>query len=140
MRIGPPSRLLVMICAFCVVALAATWTCNAQRKAPAQTAGVDNTPMGVYRALTQLTMEAFMSGDNAKAAELARILERAWDAAEEHGGPKSLVMRNKDLFEQLDRSMDDFIKPIMYHAAKAPDPAVVQAAYDTFLEALKKGE
>ena len=44
-----------------------------------QTAGVDNTRMGAYRALAQLTMEPFRNGDAAKAAELARILERTWD-------------------------------------------------------------
>jgi len=50
---------------------------SAQEKRPSQTAGVDNTKMGTYRALAELTFQAFEKGDNATAAKLARILERA---------------------------------------------------------------
>src|SRR5882757_3611033 len=96
-------------------------SCVAQEKKLTQTAGVDNTRMGAYRALAQLSYQAFQKGDKATAAELARILERTWDAAEEHGGAESLGVKNKDLFEQLDQAMDAFIKPVMHYAAKAPD-------------------
>jgi hypothetical protein len=58
--------------------------------------------------------------------ELARILERTWDAAEEHGGDTSLGKRNKGLFEQIDEAMDVFIKPLINSATKIPDSAVVK--------------
>jgi hypothetical protein len=112
----------------------------AQQKKVTQVAGVDNTPMGAYRALAQLSFQAFQKGDMATAAELARILERTWDGAEEGGGPRSLVVKNKDLFEQLDGAMDVFIKPVIHYSTKAPDTAAVRAAYDDFIEKLKKGD
>jgi hypothetical protein len=79
---------------------------------------------GPYRALAQLSFQAFQKGDNATAAELAHILERTWDAAEEGGADRSLAKTNKDLFEQIDKAMDVFIKPVMHYSANAPDPAV----------------
>jgi hypothetical protein len=115
-------------------------SCMAQGKAATQTAGVDNTKMGAYRALAELSFEAFQKGDNAKASELARILERTWDSAEGGGGDRSLGKTNKDLFEQADKAMDVFIDPIMNHATKAPDPATVKAAYNDFLDKLKQGD
>jgi hypothetical protein len=96
--------------------------------------------MGAYRALAHLCFEAFKSGDSARAAEMARVLESTWDAAEEDGGPNSLGVKNKDLFEQIDQAMDAFIKPILHYAKKAPDPAAVEAAYQEFLEKLKEGD
>jgi hypothetical protein len=116
------------------VALAAalSMTCLAQEKAPTQTAGVDNTKMGPYRALAELSYQAFQKGDNRTASELARILERTWDR-----GEGELSKSNHDVWEQIDGSMDDFIKPVMHYAAKAPDPAAVGTAYNKYLEKLK---
>jgi hypothetical protein len=54
---------------------------RAQEKHSPRTAGVDDTKMGPDRALTQLAVAASQKGDNATAAELARILERTWDKA-----------------------------------------------------------
>jgi hypothetical protein len=48
----------------------------AQGTKATQTAGVDNSRMGAYRALAQLAYQAFQKGDNATASELARVLER----------------------------------------------------------------
>jgi hypothetical protein len=107
-------------------------SCLAQDKAPTQTAGVDNTKMGAYRALAQLSFQAFQKGDNAMAAELARILERTWDK-----GEGDLSKSNPDVWKQIDGSMDGFIKPVLHYAAKTPDPAAVQAAYNAYLEKLK---
>jgi hypothetical protein len=107
-------------------------TCVAQDKAPTQTAGVDNTKMGAYRALAQLSFQAFQKGDNATAAELARILERTWDK-----GEADLSKSNSDVWKQIDGAMDGFIKPVLHYAAKAPEPAAVEAAYNTYLEKLK---
>jgi hypothetical protein len=41
-----------------------------------QVAGVDNAAMGPYRALAQLSFQAFQKKDMSTAAELSRILER----------------------------------------------------------------
>jgi hypothetical protein len=111
-----------------------------QQKPITQTAGVDNTKMGAYRALAQLSFQAFQKGDIATAAELSRVLERTWDAAEEGGGDNSLGKTNSDLFEQIDKAMDVFIKPIINHAKKAPDPAEVEAAYNDYVAKLKQGD
>lgn len=123
-----------------VLATAVVTPSGAQEKNVTQTAGVDNTKMGAYRALAQLCFQAYQKGDNATAAELARILERTWDAAEEHGGENSLGAKNKDLFEQIDQAMDAFIKPLIHYTTKAPDPAAVKAAYTDFLSKLKQGD
>ena len=60
----------------------ATASCFGQEMNVTQTAGVDNTRMGAYRALAQLSYQAFQKGDNATEAELARILEGTWDQGE----------------------------------------------------------
>jgi hypothetical protein len=57
-------------------------TSAAQERHFPQTAGVDDSKMGPYRALAQLAFAASQKGDNALAAKLARILERDWDKAE----------------------------------------------------------
>lgn len=49
-------------------------------------------------------------------------------------------MKNKNLFGQLDESMDNFIKSIMHYAGKQPDAVAVKAACDDFLEKLKQGD
>jgi hypothetical protein len=140
MKIKLSARLLAAVGILGLVALTAPLCCEAQGEPPKQTAGVDNTAMGAYRALAQLTFEAFVSGDNGRAAELARILERTWDAAEEHGGRRSLGIRDKGLFEQLDKSMDNFIKPVLAYATKTPVRDSVETAYKTFLDELRRGD
>jgi hypothetical protein len=114
--------------------------CMPEDKRITQTAGVDNTKMGAYRALAQLSLRAFQKGDSATASELARILERTWDAAEGGGSDASLVKTNKDLFGRIDHAMDVFIEPIMDYATNAPDPAAVQVAYNKFLDILRQGD
>lgn len=114
--------------------------CVAQEKTPTQSAGVDNTKMGAYRALAQLSFRAFQKGDNATSAELARILERSWDAAEEGGGEHSLAKTNSERFGQIDEAMDAFIKPILRYASKTPDPVGVESAYNEYLNKLKEGD
>jgi hypothetical protein len=113
---------------------------EAQEKAPAQTAGVDRTKMGAYRALAQLSFRAFQKGNHPEAAQLAMILERVWDAAEGGGGERSLVKRNQNAFGRIDQAMDNFVKPILDYERKVPDPVAVQAAYGVYLDALKEGD
>jgi hypothetical protein len=133
-------RSLGSIGACVVLAVAITTPSIAQEKTVTQTAGVDNTKMGAYRALAQLSLEAFQKGDHAAAAEFARILERTWDAGEEDGGKGSLMKTNKNLFEKTDKAMDQFIKPIMQYQSKIPDEPAVRAAYENFLSNLRQAD
>jgi hypothetical protein len=111
----------------------------AQTKAP-QTAGVDNTKMGPYRALATLAFNASQKGDNATAATLAKVLERTWDKSEDYGGDTALSKTNKKLFEELDKAMDQFVTLLVEHATTAPDPARLRAAYTNYLEKLKEAD
>jgi hypothetical protein len=110
---------------------------SAQEKRTPQTVGVDNTKMGPYRALAQLALTASQKGDNPTAAQLARVLERTWDKAEDYGGDTALSKTNHALFEQIDKAMDTFITLLVEHAASAPDAAKVKAACNAFMEKLK---
>ena len=62
------------------------------------------------------------------AKKKARELEVAWDTRE-----KALQKKNPDLWGQIDKAMDAFIKPL----GKSPDAAQVQTAYDTFIAKLQ---
>jgi len=110
---------------------------SAQEKKVPQTAGVDNTKMGAYRAIAQHAYIEFQKGDAATAAQLAHSLERVWDKGEDYGGDTALKKTHPDLFEQIDKAMDDFVLPLMDYKTKSPDPARVKAAYNTYLEKLK---
>jgi hypothetical protein len=109
----------------------------AQEKHGPQTAGVDNTKMGPYRALAQLALASSQKGDNATAAQLARILERTWDKAEDYGGDTALSKTNHALFEEIDKAMDQFITILVEHATSAPEAPKVKAAYNAYMEKLK---
>ncbi len=113
-----------------------------QAAGPSQTAGVDNDAMGPYRALAQLSYQAFQSGDLARAAELSRILERTWDHGEWHNQTErpagSWCKSNHTACAQVDKAMDVYIGPLIQYAVKPPDSNAVQAAYKAFLEQLNK--
>jgi len=111
----------------------------AQTKAP-QTAGVDNTKMGPYRALANLAFNFSLKGDNATAATLAKILERTWDKSEDYGGDTALSKTNKALFEDIDKAMDQFVSLLIEHPTSAPDPARVRAAYTNYIDKLKQAD
>ena len=123
--------------AIALLSCSVTAPVSAQERRAPQTAGVDKTKMGPYRALAQLALAASQKGENATAAELAQILERTWDKAEDYGGDTALSKTNHALFEQVDKAMDTFITLLVEHAASAPDPAKVKAAYSTYIEKLK---
>jgi len=110
---------------------------SAQEKKAAQKNGVDISKMGAYRALAQHIYGDFQKGDLAAAAELGTVLERLWDKAEEYGGDTALAKTNRQLFDEIDKAMDQFITPITESKGKAPDPARVKAAFNTYLEKLK---
>lgn len=113
------------------------FSASAQDKKAPQTAGVDNTKMGAYRAIAQHAYLEFQKGDTAAAAQLAHSLERVWDKGEDYGGDTALKKTHPDLFEQIDKAMDDFVLPLMDFKAKAPDPARVKAAFNAYMERLK---
>ncbi len=128
---------LAIFAAAFLIAAAALSPASAQEKKNPQTAGVDNTKMGAYRALAQHAFLEFQKGDTAAAAQLARSLERVWDKAEDYGGDTALKKTHPDLFEEIDKAMDDFVLPLTEYKTKPPDPARVKAAFNTYMEKLK---
>jgi len=98
-----------------------------QSKPAADAAAVDDN-MTPYRKLAADTLAAFQAHDVATAKKKARELEKAWDSNE-----KALQKKSPDVWGQIDKAMDDFIKPL----GKSPDAAKVQAAYDAFIAKLQ---
>ena len=49
----------------------------------------------------------------------------------------ALKKTHPELFEQIDKAMDDFISPLMDYKTKPPDSARVKAAFSAYLEKLK---
>ena len=92
-------------------------------------AAVANDNMTPYRTLAADTLNAFKAQDMATAKKKARELEVAWDTRE-----KALQKKSPDLWGQIDKAMDAFIKPMQ---DKSPDPVKVQTAYDTFIAKLQ---
>jgi hypothetical protein len=127
------------LCLFLVALLAGNLSCGQERKNP-QTAGVDNSKMGPYRALAQLAFASSQKGDNATARTLAKILERTWDKSEDYGGDTALSRTNHALFDEIDKAMDQFVNLLMEHQASAPDPAKLKAAYAAYLEKLRRAD
>jgi hypothetical protein len=132
-------KLVSLFLATLVLALLFANSALAQTKAP-QTAGVDNTKMGPYRALATLAFSASQKGDNATAATLAKILERTWDKSEDYGGDTALSKTNKKLFDEIDKAMDQFVSLLAEHPTSAPDPARLRAAYTTYIDKLKEAD
>ncbi|HTQ62699.1 MAG TPA: hypothetical protein VMI32_20905 [Candidatus Solibacter sp.] len=93
--------------------------------------------MGAYRALAQHAYLEFQKGDVVAAAQLARSLERVWDKAEDYGGDMALHKTHADLFEEIDKAMDEFVMPLEEYRTKSPEPAKVRAAFNAYMEKLK---
>ena len=98
-------------------------TVNLSKPAP----GDDN--MTPYRKLAEDTLTAFKAHDLPMAKKKAKELETAWDRNE-----KALQKSAPEVWNQIDKAMDDFIKPL---SDKVPDAAKVQTTYDAFIEKLK---
>src|SRR5260370_35446970 len=128
--------LFVTIFTAALLACAVTAPLSAQEKRP-QTAGVDNSKMGPYRALAQLAYTPSQKGDHASAAMLAKILERTWDKAEDYGGDTALSKTNHAIYEQIDKAMDQVIWQFLDHTSAAPIGAQLKLAYSLYLEKLK---
>lgn len=131
------NRPMIAILAALLVAASSISPARAQEKRVSQTDGVDNTKMGAYRALAQRIYFECQKGDIATAAELSRVLERVWDKSEDYGGDTALKKTHPDLFEEVDKAMDDFLTPLMEYKSKAPETARVKTAYNAYLEKLK---
>lgn len=132
-KTAPIFAILVALCG----ATTASPSASAQERKIPQTDGVDNTKMGAYRALAQHAYVEFQKGDVAAAAQLARSLERVWDKAEDYGGDTALKKTHPDLFEEIDKAMDDFVLPLEQYKTKAPEASKVKAAFNAYLEKLK---
>lgn len=100
----------------------------AQSQQAAVAATVDDN-MTPYRKLATDTLNAFQAHDMPTAKAKARELEVAWDTQQ-----KALKKKSPDVWGQIDKAMDAFIKPLQ---GKSPDPAKVQAAYDAFISRLQ---
>lgn len=135
--LGPIGVVVKAVSVALLVAAFAAGPGTAQDKKVPQSAGVDNTKMGPYRALAQHIYADFQKGDVAAAAQMARVLERLWDKGEDYGGDTALKRTHPDLFDEIDKAMDDFITPLTDYKTKAPDPARVKAAFSAYLEKLK---
>src|SRR5436190_6574862 len=99
-----------------------------QAKPAAGTAAADDN-MTPYRKLAADTLNAFKAHDMSTTKKKARELEVAWDTRE-----KALQKKSPDLWGQIDKAMDAFIKPVQ---DKSPDSAKIQAAYDAFIAKLQ---
>src|SRR5439155_20302503 len=86
--------------------------------------------MSPYRKLAPDNVNAFKSHALVTGKKKARELEVACDPRE-----KALQKKSPDLWGQIDKAMDVFIKPVMQD--KSPDPAKIQTAYDTFIAKLQ---
>ena len=96
---------------------------------PAAGAPAADDNMTPYRKLAGDTLKAFKAHDMDTAKKNAKELEVAWDDRE-----KALQKKSPDLWGQIDKAMDAFIKPMQ---GKSPDPIKVQNAYDTFMAKLQ---
>jgi hypothetical protein len=134
------SRSLSAVLVVLLLAAATVWSASPQEKRAPQTAGVDDTKMGPYRALAQVIFSASQKGDAATAAQLARVLELLWDKAEDYGGDTALSKKDHKLFDEIDKAMDQFVTPLKEYKTKAPDAAKVKAAYNTYLEKLRMAD
>jgi hypothetical protein len=109
-----------------LVALTVCWTIVSSAQAPKPAMDDNMTP---YRTLAADTLTAFKAHDMSTAKKKARELEVAWDTRE-----KALQKKSPDLWGQIDKAMDAFIKPL---EDKSPDAAKVQTAHDTFIAKLQ---
>ncbi len=138
-RLGKAGGVVLLVAAMVMVCGSASTVICAQEKKSPQTAGVDDTKMGPYRALAQLAYAAVQKGDGATAAKLARILERTWDKAEDYGGDMALSKTNHALFAEIDKAMDTFITMIEKGGA-TPDLNAIKNVYNTYLDKLKMAD
>ncbi len=128
-----PIRRLNALLLMLAVTLTGAFALAAQ--GPASVAGVGNSKFGTYRALAELSYDAFQRSDYATAAKLARVLERTWDHCE-----TAFEKSSPEKFEEIDTAMDAFIKPVMHYTSSNPDSTKVGQAYKEYIERLTKAD
>ena len=101
---------------------------NPMNAPPPTAAAARDDNMTPYRNLAADTLKAFKANDLPAARKKAKELETAWDKNE-----KALQKKSRDIWDQIDKAMDDFVKPL---SGKAPDAAKVQESYDAFIAKL----
>jgi hypothetical protein len=114
---------------FGILILCGTIPSSGQEPAPVAAVAAGNDIMTPYRMLATDTLMAFKAHDLPAAKKKARELEVTWDSRE-----KALRKKSPELWGQIDKAMDAFIKPMQ---DKSPDPAKVQTAYDSFMAKLQ---
>jgi len=132
MRIGGPMKAWIRIAMFVALTEGGIVALSAQEPKPAvdqsKAAAADDN-MTAYRKLATDTLKAFNDHDMPTARKNARELEMAWDT-----GEKALKKKSPNVWAQIDKAMDVFIKPMQ---DKSSDPAKVQMAYDDFIAKLQ---
>jgi len=121
---------IVMALTVCATLTSAAHEPKPAAGAQAKPAAAPDDNMASYRKLAADTLTAFKAHDMPTAKKNARMLEVAWDK-----GEKTLEKKSPDVWGQIDKAMDAFIKPVMHD--KSPDPAKVQTAYDAFIAKLQ---
>jgi hypothetical protein len=127
MKTGIPIALALVLVAPTVSATRVSASADRWQAAASLAPADDN--MTPYRTLAADTQKAFKAHDLTAARKKAKELETAWDKNE-----KALQKKSPDVWNQIDKAMDDFIKPL---ADKAADAAKVQTAYDAFIAKLQ---
>jgi hypothetical protein len=126
--------MLVTLTACTTIAIAAQGpTAPVNQSKPAAGAVAADDHMTTYRQLATETLTAVQAHNMSTAKKKARELEVTWDTRE-----KALQRQSPDLWGQIDRAMDAFIKPVMQ--GKSLDPARVQTAYDSYIAKLQLAE
>jgi hypothetical protein len=135
LKIGGTMKAWIRIAMLVTLTVCGTIASSAQEPKPAAqarpAAGAPATDdnMTPYRKPATDALQAFTAHDMPTAKKKARELEVAWDTRE-----KALQKKSPDLWEQIDKAMDAFIKPLQ---DKSPDPAKLQTAYDAFIAKLQ---
>jgi hypothetical protein len=105
----------------------------ANAQSPSSYAGVDNSSMGVYRALAQIAFELYQKHDYANAAKVARVIEVVWDR-----NGSMFAKESQAMHDEIDRAMDAFIKPVIANADRPVDAGLIESSCRDYLDKLKK--
>jgi len=127
-------KALIRIAMFVTLTFCGTIAASAQEPKPMNqskptTGAAADDNMTPYRNMAADTLTAFKAHDTTTAKKKARELEVAWDSQQ-----KALQKKSPDVWGQIDKAMDAFIKPMQ---GKSPDPDKIQTAYDAFIAKLQ---
>lgn len=133
--VAPPSQRAGRFLTLVILSAAVRWLSAAPVAAADPAPVLENSYVGIYKALAALTYDDFKKGDNFAAASHARDLETFWDRETQ------MKSKNHPFWHEVDDSMDAFIGPIIdWSFLYPPDPAAVAAAYKDFLATVSKSK